>query len=263
MSYALDWLETVLRDAGLRVAVENGWQTAGRGEMGKVRGVMCHHTANSNTGYNFPSHDLLIKGRPQSDGSFLHGPLANLALGRDGTFYVLAAGRANHAGKGNWQGEAKDQDMGNWQFIGIEAENNGVGETWPEVQMTAYAHGVAALLKKIGADPIMCCGHKEYAPHRKNDPTFDMNIFRADVTRIMASGAKPPLVPAVDEHQRPTLKRGAGGDTVKDLQKLVGAMADGDFGGATEAAVRAFQRAHDLTPDGIVGPKTWQALEPR
>lgn len=36
--------------------------------------------------------------------------------------------------------------------------------------------------------------------------------------------------------------------------------ADGDFGPATEKAVRAYQKAHGLDVDGIVGTKTWGAL---
>lgn len=37
-------------------------------------------------------------------------------------------------------------------------------------------------------------------------------------------------------------------------------VADGIFGSKTEAAVKAFQKIFDLTPDGIVGQKTWYAL---
>lgn len=44
-------------------------------------------------------------------------------------------------------------------------------------------------------------------------------------------------------------------------QAFLGVQADGAFGPGTEAAMRAFQRAHQLVPDGIVGPKTWVALD--
>ena len=60
--------------------------------------------------------------------------------------------------------------------------------------MDAYRRGVAAILTKIRANAIMCCGHKEYAlpQGRKNDPTFDMNDFRMQVSAIMAGTAPHP-----------------------------------------------------------------------
>lgn len=57
------------------------------------------------------------------------------------------------------------------------------------------------------------------------------------------------------------LRKGDRGQLVRVLQKLLGGLAvDGAFGPATETAVLAFQRAHGLTEDGIVGKMTWEAL---
>jgi len=47
---------------------------------------------------------------------------------------------------------------------------------------------------------------------------------------------------------------------VKALQARLGVAVDGDFGPLTEARVIAFQRAHGLTPDGVVGATTRAAL---
>jgi N-acetyl-anhydromuramyl-L-alanine amidase AmpD len=259
MPFSLTWLAQVLLEAGLKVAEQPDWKTRGRGDVGTIRGVMCHHTAGGLKG-NMPSLGIVTSGRPD-----LPGPLAQLCLGRDGTYFVVAAGRCNHAGAGNWQGFTG----GNTNFIGIEAENTGhtsgpKNDPWPSVQLDAYARGVAAILKKIKADAIMCCGHKEYRLPLgiKKDPTFDMNDFRTRVAAIMAGAApNPSVIPAMDGAGRPTLRRGARGALVSELQAKLRVAASGEFDGATEAAVRQFQRDHDLVPDGIVGPRTWASLE--
>lgn len=64
------------------------------------------------------------------------------------------------------------------------------------------------------------------------------------------------------------LSRGCKGTGVKALQILLIGWgypcgiwgADGDFGPGTENAVKIFQKARGLTPDGMVGRATWAAL---
>jgi peptidoglycan hydrolase-like protein with peptidoglycan-binding domain len=263
MAFSLTWLPEVLKIAGLRVSEVPGWQDRGRGDVGRIFGVICHHTATpKSVPGNMPTLNILINGRPG-----LNGPLSQLGLGRDGTYFIIAAGRANHAGVGRWQGLTN----GNRNFIGIEAENSGASDDpWPDVQMDAYRRGVAAILKRLGQPSIFCAGHKEYAlpPGRKPDPSFDMDNFRLGVNAILTGNAPiSTLIPAIEPTPvggglpRPTLRRGLTGELTKIVQAKVGAKVDGKFGPKTEAAVRAFQRANDLVPDGIVGPKTWLALD--
>lgn len=179
------WLADALRGDGCNVVELAGWRNRGRpGLFGPVKGVLCHHTAGSRSG-NAPSLNLIVNGRPD-----LAGPLSHLHLARDGTFTVIAAGRCNHAGPGSWQGISS----GNTNFIGIEAENVGDGsDPWPDVQMEAYAKGVAAILCHIGASAIMAVGHKEYAlpPGRKCDPSFNMVAFRQKVAAFMGKAVSP------------------------------------------------------------------------
>jgi cell wall-associated NlpC family hydrolase len=78
----------------------------------------------------------------------------------------------------------------------------------------------------------------------------------------------PPPEPEPGEN-RPTLRRGSKGEYVTLLQTMlvnrgydIGKTGvDGDFGKATEKAVIAFQKASGLQADGIVGKKTWAALD--
>lgn len=59
---------------------------------------------------------------------------------------------------------------------------------------------------------------------------------------------------------RPTLRQGDTGKAVRYVQIRVGTSIDGKFGPDTRAAVIAWQRAHGLEADGIVGADTWAAL---
>ena len=251
------WLPDVLRAAGLKVALVDGWETRGTDNVRKTLGVICHHTATVGGG-NMPTLGLLIKGRED-----LKGPLCQLGLGRDGTYYVVAAGRANHAGAGSWNGIT----TGNSSFIGIEAENSGrKDDPWPAIQVDAYQRGVAAILAHVGRTAASCCGHKEYAlpAGRKSDPDVDMNGFRDRVAKILGGEVAPVvLIPAVEPtgKARRTMRRGDTGQDVMDLQRALGVETNGIFGPKTEAAVREFQRTHNMVPDGIVGPKSWAAID--
>ena len=65
---------------------------------------------------------------------------------------------------------------------------------------------------------------------------------------------------------RPTIRQGSKGTYVRYLQeKLTSKLyplgnIDGDFGNNTRAAVVEFQTENGLSPDGIVGPLTWEVV---
>ncbi len=64
------------------------------------------------------------------------------------------------------------------------------------------------------------------------------------------------------------IRPGSRGEEVRDIQQRLVTLAlrigpdelSGEFGGSTEAAVRAFQQGRGLVADGMVGPDTWEAL---
>ena len=81
-------------------------------------------------------------------------------------------------------------------------------------------------------------------------------------------GGTPGPGPAPNPGSRPTLRRGAKGDPVREVQRILNAWypslpaltVDGDFGPKTEARVRYMQQRAGLAVDGVVGPNTWRKL---
>lgn len=180
-----------LRARGLTVVETAGWTTRGS-ESFNPCGSVDHHTAGPRSG-NAPSLGVVTNGR-----SDLPGPLCNVLVGRDNTCYVIAAGRANHAGTGSWRGLS-----GNSSVYGVERENVGTpAEPWRDDQSLTAALIHAALIEGR-SDASSVCLHKEWAPKRKIDAHSikgdDLRHVVALVLAQWAGGAPAPApTPAPD-----------------------------------------------------------------
>ncbi|MET0604395.1 MAG: peptidoglycan-binding protein [Baekduia sp.] len=93
----------------------------------------------------------------------------------------------------------------------------------------------------------------------------DMSLAEARGTKAKTPLPKPPKEesPAKAEDRSSSME--AAGDRVGHLQRRLTSLGfeltdDGQFGPVTQAAVKDFQRNAILVPDGIVGPKTTEAL---
>ena len=83
------------------------------------------------------------------------------------------------------------------------------------------------------------------------------------------SGKTPAPDPEPEPVKRPTIRKGNRNQYVKEMQTMLDRLGynlgicgiDGDFGTATEKALKEFQRDHGLTQDGICGPRSWEALQ--
>lgn len=185
MALPLVWLGDVLRAAGLRVVETPGWKTrTATGTQPRPVGVLEHHTATP-TSYQRPAPtvQLCIDGRPDLD-----GPLCHVVIGYDGTVHLIAAGRANHAGKAKASGPNPAGD-GNTLYVGFEWDYQGMNQGPSPEQYNAAMRGTAAVLLWLDRPAEAARGHKETSVTGKIDPgRVDMNAFRADVAWVMAGG---------------------------------------------------------------------------
>jgi hypothetical protein len=168
------WLADALQDAGVDVITYTGWQTRGSSSF-SPNGLVLHHTGRWSSVSGMVN--LCINGYGD-----LPGPLCQVVLDPTGACHVIAAGRANHAGAGGWKGLS-----GNTSVLGIEAIHDGATSTpWPPAQRAAFVVAAAALARRGGFGSSMICGHREWAPARKIDPTgINLDTFRTDVTKLV------------------------------------------------------------------------------
>jgi hypothetical protein len=197
-------LVSVLKAEGLRVVEYRSWRTHNRnakGPWGPVHGVMIHHTV---TKGDTPAQTDASVALCYNGHSLLPGPLCHGVIAKDGTIYLVAHGRANHAGRGDKDvldavvderalpvDNEADTD-GNPYFYGFEAINLGNGkDPWPDAQRKAIEKASAAICREHGWSPRSVIGHKEWQPG-KIDPTFSMDDTRDSIGTRLAFAPKPP-----------------------------------------------------------------------
>jgi peptidoglycan hydrolase-like protein with peptidoglycan-binding domain len=68
-------------------------------------------------------------------------------------------------------------------------------------------------------------------------------------------------VPVVHPYPGHPVKKGSTNTiAIKLIQVKVGVTSDGVWGNKTDAAVKAWQKAHKLVADGIIGPASWKVM---
>lgn len=147
-----------------------------------------------------------------------------------------------------------------------DRDGNGYKDDYYGVLRGAHSVGVAGVIIEHGFHT-----NKAQAEWLLNDGNLE-KLAKAEAAVIADHygyyGTENSNQKGLVEVKVSVLKKGTKGTQVKALQTLLigygyscGSYgADGSFGGATDKAVRAYQKDNGLTVDGSVGPKTWAML---
>ncbi len=119
--------------------------------------VLIHHTAQNSTEETIKTFQL-----ERTSVS------SHYVIGRDGKVVQMVNDyvRGHHAGVGKW---GNDTDL-NSSSIGIEMDNNGTTDPWPDVQIEALIEVLKVLKERHKIPQANFIGHADYAPTRKVDP---------------------------------------------------------------------------------------------
>ncbi len=133
------------------------WAATTNLSIRKPNYVLIHHTAQNSTDQTIRTFQLERT-----------AVSSHYVIGRDGKVVQMVNDyvRAHHAGIGRW---GNDTDL-NSSSIGIEMDNNGTTDPWPEVQIDALIELLKVLKERHGIPQRNFLGHADYAPNRKIDP---------------------------------------------------------------------------------------------
>lgn len=248
-----------LRKWGLKVEAEEGWRHRGRPYNFYPKALLVHHTASNRNSGNMPSLGIVRDGRPG-----IPGPLSQVLLGRDGTVRMIADGYANHAGYGGPRAGIP-ANQGNTYALGIEAENNGIGEPWPKEQLNAYYRLCAALMDWLRINDVnKVIGHKEWTS-RKIDPAgIDMDKFRANVEKARKQG--PSVTPISVSKLQPGKRNAEVVKLKKRLRKkgfFTGPKNTNFYGAGLKTSYKKYQESlgyRGTDADGVPGKDSLRKL---
>ena len=126
--------------------------------------------------------------------------------------------------------------------------------------------GKPALLSEIltgkhGADATALVSHEGPLPDSRL-PGVPLPSRTVAAETVIEVAPAPEVAVSAAVWGSPLLRRGSRGAIVGELQARLGLAEPTDFfGPVTERMVRAFQASRGLGIDGVVGPKTWAALQ--
>ena len=221
-------LPALLRAEGLRVVEVGGWQERGRpastGSFAPV-GVLWHHTGSYDSLTD--AHDDLTYASwlAKVGRSDLPAPLCHLSISAEGTVFVCAAGRANHAGKARASGTVAAGD-GNRLYVGVECMNSGK-QGWPRPQYDAMVKTGVVLARLLGTSVQAQRAHRETSVTGKWDPgMLDMDKFRSDIDAALRNERDDdPTMPPAEDRAAELIAASAKGVERPKVRALIAAAA--------------------------------------
>jgi peptidoglycan hydrolase-like protein with peptidoglycan-binding domain len=152
----------------------------------------------------------------------------------------------------------KDHGVGGWMYVDAWKGH------YEEIDPAQRQDGDIALWWKPGQSPhhIAFCWKGRYLGGNQNN-TVNISNFRTPDTVLRPP---PPESYTPQPEHMPMLMIESSGDAVRTLQTMLneqisaGLTVDGEFGPATEQAVKTYQAKYNLEVDGIVGQQTWESL---